>query len=206
MANRMIRTLLLGLTFTLMSCSMMVTPKFEELPKLPEKFGISGEHILSNSCIDLSGKYNIKPISYRLNKSGELLETSVSNRFSFIHLFGLGKKKIKNIELINYPSFAITDLVIEQLNSTEIKILNRNLKDAVVHFSVLSKLEKDFTCSANITILKESSFKGGAEGTQINYRSYRDLRLLENGDLLLYEQLAYPYRVEHNYFLFQRLL
>jgi len=201
----MIRALLLGLTFTLASCSMMVTPKFEELPKLPEKFDLFGEHILSNGCIDLSGKYNIKPISYRLNENEELLRTKVPNRFSFIHLFGLGKKKMENIELASYSSLTITDLVIEQRNSSEIKILNRNLKEPLVHFSVLSKSEKDFTCLANVTILKESSFKGGAEGTQINYRSYRELRLLKNGDLLLYEQLAYPYKVEHNYFLFQRL-
>ncbi len=184
------------------SCTSMSTPVIVSIPRLPINIGEYDKINTHDECPNLSGLFNRVPLGFKIQKSGGIINNELSNKFSYLSLFQLGKKKSQVSKTIMNDPVLIDKILIKHENKV-ITLLTKHLKKQSFLTESLSHSNGDFKCENGLVVLKESSFKGGGDGTWINFRSIRTVGRLKNKDIIIYEQIAYTDRNEHNYFIYQ---
>jgi hypothetical protein len=175
------------------------------IPELPENIGeYKSIGDFSGNCPDISGVYNRMPDIWEQMNENDLLKKIKGSNFEHISLFNLGDKKQEVFTLTEKANFNLDEIEVITANENEIQITTLHLKKNKVIVSSTLKNDEDYHCKDGFINFKLRVYKGGADGSTINFKSMTRISLLENLNVIIYKQIAYPDQVQHLYAIYKR--
>ncbi|WKD51046.1 hypothetical protein [Microbulbifer spongiae] len=184
---------------------MMVTPDLVPPPALPNLF--DGDVIKSENqeqCPSIAGSYSISAVGYEVaEETGIIQEISVDD-YDYVSIFGLGKKESKQFTVVRDSDPDVGVLKIIQSKNGSFELIVKHLTKPLIFIDSFV-YDEDFSCKSGEMKFKVGEFKGGGDGTWFNYKTLISIRAMNNQGFLVYQQIAYPSGVDHNYYVFSPL-
>ncbi|WP_444895183.1 hypothetical protein [Microbulbifer sp. SSSA005] len=184
---------------------MMVTPNLVPPPELPNLF--VRDVVKSESqeqCPSIAGSYSVSAIGYGVVEETGVLQEIPIDDYDYVSIFGLGKKESKQFAAVRNSDPDVGVLKIIQSENGSFDLIIKHLTKPLIFVDSFVHGE-DFFCKSGEMNFEVGEFKGGGDGSWFNYRTLISIRTMNNQGLLIYQQIAYPSNVDHNYYVFSSL-